>query len=309
VLRLYVAPSSDPHHRLEEDVLRAIHFWGGDAPCPIGAKKPQHMRLERLSTRSLLRIALNFVPLSISADKVAENKSVLAELIPDIWPYIDFRAVPTDRRNWLFQLLGQRDVISAITMSVPIQFMEELPVGKGTLWRKTTVWDTFLDAGDSRLAIRPDLSYFRSLIGEVHDGVLVEPNMEPPPEEFRWLGPDAVVRRPCGCDVPLGDDPLPGPVAVVPYGGTKEAHTLLNMGACWGEQIFTLSGRNGPQFWRQARSVFLSKYLAHRINDIADKLGKTEKWQTILSRVRDQLINAGLDDFARDYLWRSPAKR
>jgi hypothetical protein len=298
VLRLYAAPSSGPHHQPDEDVLRAIQFWGGDAPCPIPEERSRDKRLERLSTQSMLRIALNFVPLSISADVVTANKCVLAELISDIWPYIDFHAVPTDRRNWLFQLLGHPDVISAITMSVPIQFMDKLPVGKVLLRWSKTVWDTFLDAGDSRLAIRPDLSYFRSLIGEV----LVEPNMEPPPEEFRWLGPDAVVRRPCGCDVPLGDDPLLGLVAVVPYGGTEEVHTLLNMGACPGEQIFTLSGGNGPQFWRQARSVFLSKDLAHRINVIATKLGKTKKWRSILGRVSQQLINAGLGDFAGDYV-------
>jgi hypothetical protein len=74
------------------------------------------------------------------------------------------------------------------------------------------------------------------------------------------------------------------------------------MGACPGEQIFTLCRDNEPQFWRQARSVFLSKELAKRIGEIAVKSKKLERWTMILAGVRQQLINAHLQEFTTDYM-------
>jgi hypothetical protein len=132
--------------------------------------------------------------------------------------------------------------------------------------------------------------------------------MQPPGEEFRWLGPGAIVRRPCGCVAYFGADDLPELNAVVPYGGTDEAHVLLDMGAHPNEQIFTLCHDNVPQFWRQARSVFLSKELAQKINVIAAgfKPKETERWKLILQQIREKLINAGLGQCALDYM--DPAK-
>jgi hypothetical protein len=221
LLLLYAGRADQLPDELKEDkILRAVQFW----ESRVVRLPPQQHQFESLSMGSWLRLAANFVPVPLTREHL--TKAILSDLsskIADIWPYLDPRVIGSEsmrpRREWLFGLLSDQVILREITPSVPIQFICLLPskapeviVEKGFIWnsKKTipgwSVWDWFFNETDSARTVLPALEHFRSLAGDVVDGVLVEPGMEELlwDEELRFLGEDAVVRRPCGCIVHFG---------------------------------------------------------------------------------------------------------